>query len=103
DTGFVTDAADIALSGVEVWIGARNWQDRVVASVVVAHAFAIGTITGGGAELVDPRVLVGRYALRGDLAADPVRLLGEDHASAQLRRGECRRDPTKSAADDENI
>jgi hypothetical protein len=48
-------------------------------------------------------VLVGRDALRRELAAEPVGLLGEDHRRTAARRGQRGGDAAQAAADDQHI
>src|SRR5262249_50733547 len=55
------------------------------------------------AALLDPGVLVRRNALRGELPADPVVLLGEDHLEPVAGRRQGARDPADTAADDDCV
>ena len=73
---------------VEVGAGAGRGGQRTVGAVVGADRLAQRPVAGGAAEVLDPRVLVGRHGLARELAAEPVRLLAEHHARAALRGGQ---------------
>ncbi|CAM5495478.1 hypothetical protein SVIOM342S_01811 [Streptomyces violaceorubidus] len=103
DARLVAELADPAGARVEVGEGGGLGAQGVPLPVVLADALAQSPVGGGGAELFDPRVLVGRHGLAGELAADPVRLLGQDDAAAGPAGGEGRGDAAESAADDEDV
>ncbi|GAB4000701.1 hypothetical protein GCM10029992_33470 [Glycomyces albus] len=99
----VAEPGDVPAAGVEVPFGAGGLGERVVPPVVVPDPVAQAPVGGGDAELLDPRGLVGRDRLAGELAADPVVFLGEDDVAARSQRGERGGDATEAAADDEDL
>lgn len=100
--GLVAELADPAAAGVEPGIVPGVGQERVVAAVPAAHPLAELAVGGGAAVRFDPGVFVGRDGLRGELAADPVRLFGEDHPFAELAGGEGAGHAADPGADDED-
>lgn len=103
DARLVAQLADAARTRIEGALGQRLGTQRVPLAVVVADGLAQGAVRGGGAELLDPRVLVRRDRLRGELAADPVRLLGEDDGAPRPAGGDGGGDPAESGAHDEDV
>src|SRR5439155_3575786 len=103
DTRLVAQARHIAVAGVEWLRLARGGRERIVAAGEIADASAESSIGPRGAELLDPRVFVRRHRLRGQLAADPVGLLSEDHAPTSTGGGEGRGAAAGAAADDDDI
>src|SRR5205814_1962998 len=98
DARFVAEAADAAVTGIEGTLGARRGGQGVPAPVVVANVVAELAVGAGAAELLDPRVLVGRHGLRCELTADPIGLLGHDHAAALAQRRQRGRDASGAAS-----
>ena len=80
--GLVADGRHGPAAGVQVSLRACLGGQRVVVAVVPAHEVAEAAVAAGASVLLDPRVLVGRHGLAGELAADPVGLLGHHHAAA---------------------
>ena len=95
---FVAQARDRAVAGIQVRAPARRVCQGVVAPVVVADAGAQFAIPARRTVRLDPLVLVGRHALLGELAADPVGFLGQRDAQARPGRGQrCRHAAQPSA------
>jgi len=99
----VTQPADMAPAGVEVHDLAGLEPQRVVAAVVVADALGEAAVGVGAAGGLDPRVLVRRDGLGGELPADPIGFLGHDHFFAQPQHGERRSHAAQSPANDQHI
>ena len=102
DPGLVTQRADVALARVEQNPAPRRRRQRQMAPVVGANGPAELGVALRGDHAFDPRVLVGRHALRGELAAQPVELLDQDHALAKPRGGQRGRHAAEAAADDQH-
>src|SRR5688500_1933828 len=71
--------------------------------VVLAYALTQAAVAGGDAELFDPAMLIGRHGLAGELAAEPVILLGQDNAAAIAQGGQGRGDAAKATANHQDI
>lgn len=90
---FVRQTRHRTVTGIQIHALPRRGGQRVRIAVISAHGIAIGSITGRATEFFDPRMLVRRNGLRGELPADPVRLFGEDDSHPIAQRGESGRKP----------
>jgi hypothetical protein len=99
----VTQWTDRALPRVEMARGAGPVAERIPPAVVRPDAVAQLPVAGGAAEALDPRVLVRRHRLRGQLPAQPVGLLREQHRATPPQGGERRRHTAQTATDDEDV
>ena len=103
DARLVVRRETLPSPGLRCALRARLRGQRVVVAVVVADAVAVGAVAPRAAERLDPGVLVGRDGLRGELAADPVGLLGHHHAQAVAQRGQRGGAAAGAAADDRHV
>ncbi|ODA72355.1 hypothetical protein APS67_003532 [Streptomyces sp. AVP053U2] len=103
DARLVAELADAAGPGVEQRQGPRFGAQRIPLPVVGADRFAQRPVGGRDTELLDPRVFVRRDGLRGELAADPVGLLGEDDGAPRTAGGERGGHTARAAARDEDL
>jgi hypothetical protein len=72
-------------------------------AVVAPHAVAKPAITRGAAELLDPRVLIGRHGLAGELPADPIGFFGQYDAVAEAGGAHGRGAAARAAAHNKNV
>lgn len=103
DPRLVAELADATRSRVEVGERQGFGPQRVPVAVVPPDLLAQPPVRGGRPEPLHPRVLVGGHGLTGELAADPVRLLGEHDAASCPAGGECGGHATEAAAHDEDV
>src|SRR6185312_11729186 len=100
---FVTEFRDIAVARIEMRECLGGIGDRVIAAVVIADSVSQFPVTVGAAAFFDPGMLIRRDALRSELAADPVILLGENDFEPVACRGESTGDAAEAATDDNDI
>ncbi len=74
-----------------------------MAAIIGADGGAQLAIGPRAAELLDPGMLVRRHRLLGELAADPIRFLGENYALAVARRRQRRGTAAEPAADNDHV
>jgi len=72
-------------------------------AIVVPDAGSERPVAGRGAELLNPRVLIGRDHLVGQLAPDPTGLLGEDDPAPEPRGRQRRRARAHPSPDDNDV
>ena len=82
DAGFVAKPGDPTIAGIQSVGAARGVGERRLSAVVIANRFAERAIISRATEVLDPRVLIRRDALRGELASDPVGRFGQHHAKS---------------------
>jgi hypothetical protein len=97
------ERAHASRAGVERRARASLRRERVMGAVVRTDALAQRAVARRASEALDPRVLVGRHGLRGELAADPVALLGQNHAAPGTACRERRGDAAEAAAHDQDL
>ena len=103
DAGFVAEARDGAVAGVEIGVARASAVSGEVAEVIIADALAEVEVGTGAAEGFDPGVLVGRNGLGGELAADPIGFFGQDDAEAVAGGGQRGRAAARATADDDEV
>jgi hypothetical protein len=82
-TRLVAEATHQPASGIEMFQSAGTGREGVVTFVEVPDSVPQAAVARRAAQLLDPGMLVRRDRLGGELAADPVRLLGEHDPPAQ--------------------
>ena len=103
DAWFAPDARYPAVAGIEAGIGLGLRNERRLRAIVVAHAGSQRQVAACATDGLDPRILVGRYRLLGELSADPIGFLGHDHAEPTTRGGQRGGAASETAADDHEI
>jgi hypothetical protein len=103
DSRIVAQPAHPSVARVQSAVGASLDRERNVSAIVVADLPPQLAIAGGGAELLDPGVLVRRDRLVRELAADPMGLLRENDPASEPRGSEGGSAGTQPSADDGNI
>ena len=103
DPRLMAERADLALTGIQERIFTRGRGQWIVPAVVVPNPVSQLAVTRGAADPLDPRMLVGRDGLRGQLSTEPVGLLGHHDLLAKPERGQCRRAATQPTSDDHQI
>jgi hypothetical protein len=82
-TRLVAEAANQPVSGIEVFPGAGSGREGIIVPVEVPDSIPQPAVARRATHLLDPGMLVRRHRLGGELAADPIRLLGEHDPPAQ--------------------
>jgi hypothetical protein len=103
DARLVSEARDCAVTRIQVPARARFGGEGVVAAIEIAHRLAVSTVGARTAKAFNPGVFVRRHGLGGELASNPVRLLGHDHPHAVTQRCQSRGAATHTAAGDGDI
>ena len=103
DPGIVAQTAYPPIAGVEQATCPGTGCERHVGAIVVTDAAPQCPVAGRGAELFDPRVLIGRDHLVGQLPPDPMGLLREDDPAPEpgSRQRRCTR--AKPSSDDSDV
>ena len=103
DARLVAQAADGAEPGVEVDDLPGPGGQRVVGPVVLADGPPERGVGLRAPVPLDPRILVQRHALHGELPAWPVRGLGEQNPQPQTGGGQRRRHPPEPGPGDDDV
>src|SRR5688500_18147555 len=82
-TGLVAEATHQPVSGIEVFPVAGSGRERIVSPLEVPDSIPQPAVARRATHLLDPGMLVRRDSLGSELAADPVRLLGEHDPPAK--------------------
>jgi hypothetical protein len=103
DARLVAKFGDAAVARIEPRVRAGLFGQREIARVVIADALPQLEVRARAADGFDEGVFIRRHGLRRELAADPVGLLGQDHALAAPRGGEGRGAAAESTADHHDV
>jgi len=103
DARFAANARHPAVAGIETDVRPGPRGERGLRAIVIAHAGAQRQVTAGTSDGFDPRILVGRHRLLGELSADPIGLLGHDHPEPTPRGGQRGGTAAEAAANDHEI
>src|SRR5690606_4031088 len=95
--------ADPAGARIEIAPGAAFGRQRIMIAIVLADAVTQLAVAAGDAELLNPRMLVGRHGLAGQLATQPVEFLAHDDGAARAQCAQGCSNATKAAANDEDV
>ena len=79
----VADTTHQPVSGIEVFPVAGLGREGIVAPVEIPDSVPQAAVARRASHRLDPGMLVRRDRLGGELAADPIRLLGEHYPPAK--------------------
>ena len=103
DSGLMAKLRNAAPTGIEERVGQSLGRQGIMLTIVVANPCSESLVARIAAELFDPGVLIRRNRLRGELAADPVGGLGQDHRQPLPQRRQRRRAASQPTPHDHQV
>src|SRR5271165_4609335 len=82
---------------------AGRFGERIMIAIILANGVSVIAIGARAAELLDPRMLVRRHALGGELAADPIGLFCKNDAHSVAQSGQGGGASTDACADNRDV
>lgn len=103
DARIVAESAHPAVAGIERAHPPGFGRKRELGAIIVANARAQRTVACGRAEFLDPRMLVRRDSLVGELPTHPMSLFGEDNPAPEPRYRERRSAGAEPSSDNSDV